>query len=86
MAAAEAATLVFGAREFETCMVIVEEFFRQHRRANVIKVVLSTHDLKPLGARIWRVVDGKLKAVTRIIVGFIMTHPGGSVSISAQVG
>ena len=86
MAAAEAATLVFEAGEFESCTAIVEEFFRQHRSANVIKVALSTHDLKPLGARIWRVVDGKLEAATRIVVGFIMTQPGGSVTISARVG
>ncbi len=66
-------------------MAIVEEFFRQHRRANVIKVVLSTHDLKPLGTRIWRVVDGNLEAATRTIVSFIMTQPGGSVTISARV-
>ena len=86
MASAKAATVVFEAREFETCMAIVEEFFRQHRWANIIKVALSTHDLKPLGARIWRVVDGNLEAATRIIVGFIMTQPGGSVTISARVG
>jgi len=86
MAAAKAATVVFEAREFETCMAIVEEFFCQHRWANIIKVALSTRDLKPLGARIWRVVDGNLEAATRVIVGFIMTQPGGSVTISAQVG
>jgi hypothetical protein len=86
MAPAEAATLVFEAREFEMCTAIVEEFFRRHRWANVIKVALSTHDLKPLGARIWRVMDGNLEAATRIIVGFIMTQPGGSVTISARVG
>jgi hypothetical protein len=86
MASTQAAKLVFQAREFETCIAIVEEFFRQHRWVNIIKVVLSTHDLKPLGARIWRVVDGHLEAATRIIVGFIMTQPGGSVTISAQVG
>jgi hypothetical protein len=85
MAAVKGATLVFEAHEFETCMAIVEEFFRQHRWANEIKVVLSTHDLKPLGARIWRVVDGNLEAATRIIVGFIMTQPGCSVTISAGV-
>ena len=86
MAAAEAATLVFEACEFESCMAIVEEFFRQHRWANVIKVALSTHDLKPLGARIWRVVDGNFEAASRVIVGFIMTRPGSSVTISARVG
>lgn len=48
--AAEAATLVFEADELESCTAIVEEFFRQHRSANIIKVALSTHDLKPLGA------------------------------------
>jgi len=31
MASAKAATVVFEAREFETCMAIVEEVFRQHR-------------------------------------------------------
>ena len=77
MVPTEAATLVFQARECETCMAIVEEFFRQHRWANVIKVALSTHDLKPLGARIWRVADGNLEAATHIIVGFIMTQPCG---------
>jgi hypothetical protein len=85
MAPAEAAILVFQVRAFEMCMAIVEEFFCQHHRANVIKIVLSTHELKPLGARIWRFVDGNLEAGTRIIVGFIMTQPGGSVTISARV-
>ena len=85
MASAKAATVVFEAREFETCMAIVEEFFCQHRWANIIKVALSTHDLKPLGARTWRVVDGNLEAATRVIVGFIMTQPGGSATISARV-
>ena len=77
--------LRFLTSEFETCIAIVEEFFRQHRWANVMKVVLSTHDLKLLGARIWWVVDGNLEAATRTIVGFIMTQPGGSVTISAGV-
>ena len=84
--AAEAATLIFEASDFESCMAIVEEFFRQHRWANVIKVALSTHDLTPLGARIWRIMDGNFEAATRIIAGFIMTQPGGSVTISARVG
>jgi hypothetical protein len=86
MAAAEAATLVFEAGEFESCTAIVEEFFRQHRLANIIKVALTTRDLKPLGARIWRVVDGNFEPATRIIVGFIMTQPRGAVTISARVG
>lgn len=84
--AAEAATLVFEAGEFESCTAIVEEFFRQHHSANIIKVALSTRDLKPLGARIWRVVDRNVEAATRIIVGFIMTQPHGSVTISARLG
>jgi hypothetical protein len=84
--AAEAATLVFEAGEFEACTAIVEEFFRQHGSANIIKVALSTRDLKPLGARVWQVVDGNFEAATRIIVGFIMTQPRGSVTISARVG
>jgi hypothetical protein len=83
--AAEAGTLVFEAGEVESCRAIVEEFFRQHRSANIIKVALSTRELKPLGSRIWRVVDGDIEAATRIIVGFIMTQPGGSVAISARV-
>jgi hypothetical protein len=85
MAAAETVTLVFEASEFDSCTAIVAEFFHQHRSANIIKVALSTHDLKPLGARIWRIVDGNLDAAIRIIVGFIMTQPGGSVTISARV-
>lgn len=82
----EAATLVFEAGEFEACTAIVEEFFRQHRSARIIKVPLSARDLKPLGARMWRVVDGNFEAATRIIVGFIMTQPQGLVTISARVG
>jgi hypothetical protein len=85
MPAVEAATLVFETREFESCVAIVEEFFQQHRWVNVIKVALSTHDLKPLGMRIWRVVNGNFEAATRIIAGFIMTQPGGSVTLSARV-
>jgi hypothetical protein len=83
--AAEAA-LVFEAGDFESCTAIVRQFFREHPAANIIKVVLSTRDLKPLGARIWRVIDGNCEAATNIIVGFIMTHPRGAVTISAQAG
>jgi hypothetical protein len=50
MVAAEVARLVFEAREFESCVAIVEDFFRQHRWANEIKAALSTHALKPLGS------------------------------------
>jgi hypothetical protein len=82
--AAEAAALVFEARDFESYAATVRQFFREHPSANIIKVALSTRDLKPLGARIWRIIDGNFEAATDIIVGFIMTHPRGSVTISAR--
>jgi hypothetical protein len=84
MAAGEA-TLVFEAGNFESCTTIIRQFFREHRSANIVRVALSTRDLKPLGARVWRVVDENVDAVSSIIVGFIMTQPHGSVSISAEV-
>jgi hypothetical protein len=48
------------------------------------RVVLERQRMQ--AARIWRVADGNLEAATRIIVGFIMTQPGGSITISARVG
>ena len=83
--ASEAAALAFEAIDFESCTVMVCEFFRQHPCASTIKVALSTRDLKPLGARIWQVIDGNFEAVSNVIAGFIMTQPRGSVTISARV-
>ena len=63
MAAGEA-TLVFEAGNFESCTTIIRQFFREHRSANIVRVALSTRDLKPLGARVWRVVDENVDAVS----------------------
>jgi hypothetical protein len=63
---------------------IVRQFFREHPSANIIRVALPTRDLKPLRARIWRIIDGNLEAATDIVVGFIMTQPRGAVTISAR--
>jgi hypothetical protein len=82
--AAEAAALVFEAHDFESCTAIVRQFFREHPSANIIKVALSTNDLKPMASRIWRIVDGQLEAATNVVVGFIMTHPSGAVTISTR--
>ena len=46
---AEAAALVFEAVDLESCATIVRQFFREHPSANIIRVALSTRDLKPLG-------------------------------------
>jgi hypothetical protein len=82
---AEAAALVFEARDLDSCTAIVEQFFRDHPSANLIKVALSTRDRRPLGTRVWRVEEGNLEAASQIIAGFIMTQPHGSVTISARV-
>jgi hypothetical protein len=82
--AAEAAALAFEAIDFESCTAIVLEFFRQHSSASIIKVTLSTRDRKPLGARIWQVIDGNVEASANVIAGFIMTQAGGSVTIFAS--
>jgi len=60
--AADAAALVFQAEDFDSCTAIVQQFFREHPSANIIKVALSTNDLTPLGARVWQVVDGNVEA------------------------
>jgi len=78
------AALVFEAGDLESCTAIVRQFFREHPSATIIRVALSTRDLKPLGARIWRIIDGNLEAATDIVVGFIMTQPRGAVTISAR--
>jgi hypothetical protein len=82
--AAEAAALAFAPVDFESCTAIVREFFRQHPSASIIKVTLSTRDRKPLGARIWQVIDGNVEAAANVIVSFIMTQAGGSVTIFAS--
>jgi hypothetical protein len=81
---AETAALVFEAGDLESCAAIVRQFFREHPSATIIRVALSTRDLKPLGARIWRIIGGNLEAATDIVVGFIMTQPRGAVTISAR--
>jgi hypothetical protein len=82
--AAKAAVLVFETGDLNSCRAIVRQFLWEHSWANVIKVALSTHDLKPLGGRVWQVVDGNLEAASNIIVGFIMTQSHGSVTLSAH--
>ena len=81
---AETAALVFEAGDLESCAAIVRQFFHEHPSATIIRVALSTRDLKPLGARIWRIIGGNLEAATDIVVGFIMTQPRGAVTISAR--
>jgi hypothetical protein len=83
--ALDAAALTFQAEDFDSCTAIVRQFFRERPSANIIRVALSTNDLRPLGARVWQVVDGDFEATTNIIVGFIMTQPHGSVTISVRV-
>lgn len=82
----ESAVLVLEARDFDSCMDKVRQFLRQNPSATMIKVALSTPDFKPLGARVWRLLDQNIDAISHIIVGFIMTQPDGSVTISAQAG
>jgi hypothetical protein len=82
--AAKASVLVFEASDLESCTAMVRQFFRDNRSANTIRVALSTRDLILLGARVWRLVDGNIDAISPIIAGFIMTQPHGSVSISAR--
>lgn len=82
---AEATALAFEATDFESCSAILREFFRQHPTACTIRVALSTRDLKPLGARIWQVMDANFEAASNVIAGYIMTQPRGSVTISARV-
>lgn len=83
--AAEAIALAFEAIDFESCTAILREFFRQHPTASTIRVALSTRDLKPLGARVWQVIDGNFEAASNVIAGYIMTEPRGSVRISARI-
>lgn len=82
--AAEASVLIFEAADLDSCVAMVRQFFRENRSANMVRVALSTPDLKPLGARVWNIVDGNIEGVSRIIAGFIMTQPHGSVTISAR--
>ena len=82
--AAEASILIFEAEDLDSCVATVRQFFRETKSANTVRVALSTPDLKPLGARVWRVVDGNIEGASRIIAGFIMTQPHGSVTISAR--
>lgn len=81
---AEASVLVFEADDLESCVAMVRQFFRDNESASTVKVALSTRDLKPLGARQWRLMDGNFEVISRIIAGFIMTQPHGSVKISAR--
>jgi len=82
--AAEASVLVFEAADLDSCVTMVRQFFHENKSANTVRVALSTPDLKPLGARVWSVVDGNIEGVSHIIAGFIMTQPHGSVTISAR--
>jgi hypothetical protein len=82
--AADASVLVFEAGDLDSCLAVVRQFFGENKSANIVRVALSTRDLKPLGARVWRLVDGNIEVISRIIAGFIMTQPHGSVTISAR--
>ena len=78
----EAAALVFEVSDFESCEAIVRQFFRESPSAKIVKVALWTRDLKPIGTRIWRILDGNVEAMIDIAVGFIMIQPPGLVIIS----
>jgi len=82
--AAKASVLVFEADDLDSCVAMVRQFFGENKSVNTVRVALSTPDLKPLGARVWSVVNGNIEGVSRIIAGFIMTQPHGSVTISAR--
>jgi hypothetical protein len=53
---AEAAALVFEACDFESCTAIVQQLFCEYPSVSIIRVALSTRDLKALGARVWRLL------------------------------
>ena len=80
---AEASVLVFEGDDPDTCVAMVRQFFCENQLARTVKVALSTPDLKPFGVRVWRIVDGNIEVISRIIAGFIMTQPHRSVTISA---
>jgi hypothetical protein len=82
--ASNASVLVFEAGDLDSCVAVVRQFFGENKSANTVRVALSTRDLKPLGARVWRLVDGNMEVISRLIAGFIMTQPHGSVTISAR--
>jgi hypothetical protein len=82
--AAEASVLISETGDLESCVAVVQQFFRENKSANTIKVALCTRDRKPLGARVWRIVDGNVEVISRIIAGFIMTQPDGSATICAR--
>jgi hypothetical protein len=82
---AEATALTFEANDFESCTAILREFFRQNPTASTIRVALATRHFKPLGARIWQVMDANFEAGINVIAGYIMTQPRGCVTISARV-
>jgi hypothetical protein len=80
----ETSMWVFKADDPDTCVAMVRQFFCENQSASTVNVALSTRDLKPLGTRVWRVIDRNVEIVSRIIAGFIMTQPHGSVTISAR--
>ncbi len=82
---AEATAFAFEASDFDSCTANLREFFRQHPSVSTIKVALATRDFKPLGARIWQVMDANFDAGINVIAGYIMTQPRGCVTISARV-
>jgi hypothetical protein len=82
--AAEASVLSFKAGDLESCTSIVRQFFLENKSAKMVRVALSARDLTPLGARVWRLMDGNIDAISSVIAGFIMTQPHGSVTISAR--
>jgi hypothetical protein len=79
-----AAVLTFEAGDLESCTTTVRQFFAENKSANTVRVALSTHDRTPLGARVWRLGHGNIEVISRIIAGYIMTQPHGSVTISTR--
>ena len=84
MMAGEASVLIFETGDLESCAATVRQFFVENKSANTVRVALSTRDRTPLGARVWRLGDGNIEVTSRIIAGFIMTQPHGSVTITTR--
>ncbi len=84
---AEASVLVFEAVDADTYVTTVRQFLCENGSANTVKLALSHRDLKPMGTLEWRLAQPiieNIEVMSRIIAGFIMTQPHGSVTISAR--
>jgi len=84
MMVGEASVLIFEVGDLESCTATVRQFFAENKSANTIRVALSTGDRTPLSARVWRLEDRNIEVISRIIAGFIMTQPHGSVTITTR--